>query len=62
MKDESKPEEERLFCPYCDEEMPEVSSPYCKACEVTIFYCPECRKPVPRENKTCPHCGAEVRG
>jgi len=59
---ERKPEKERLFCPYCDEEILEGPFPYCKTCEITIFYCPKCRKPVPRDNKVCPHCGAEIKG
>ena len=57
-----KAEKKRLFCPYCDEEIAEVPFPYCKACEVTVFYCPQCRKPLPRGNKVCPHCGAEIKG
>jgi predicted amidophosphoribosyltransferase len=52
----------RLCCPYCDEEIVEADFPYCQACQVTIFYCPKCRKPLPRENMICPHCGAEIRG
>ena len=59
---EHKPEEERCFCPYCDEEIREAFSPYCGACKVTIFYCPKCRKPLPRDKKVCPHCGAEIKG
>ncbi len=55
-------EEKRRFCPYCDEEIAEVSFPYCNACEVTVFSCPKCREPVPRDNKVCPHCGTEIRG
>ncbi len=57
-----KGEEERPFCPFCDEEIAETSLSYCQACRVTIFYCPECRKPLPRDNRVCPHCGAEIRG
>ena len=58
---EQKEEKKQLVCPYCDEEMA-VDFPYCQACGVTIFYCPKCRKPLSRENRTCPHCGAEIRG
>ena len=57
-----KAEKKRLYCPYCDSEIAEAAFPYCKACEVEIFYCPSCRKPLPRENRTCPHCGAEIKG
>ena len=59
---EPKGKSEHLSCPYCDEEIAGVSFPYCDACKVTIFYCPECRKPLPRDNKACPHCGAEIKG
>ena len=64
MGEERETKEERLFCPYCDEEeVVEESPPYCGVCcEVTVFYCPECREVVPRDNKTCPHCGAEIKG
>ncbi len=62
MADEYKPEKERLFCPYCDEEIAETSDLYCGACKVTVFHCPKCRKPVPRGNRICPYCGAEIKG
>jgi len=52
---------ERPFCPFCDEEIVETSLSYCQACQVTIFYCPECRKPLSRDNKVCPHCGTEIK-
>jgi predicted amidophosphoribosyltransferase len=57
-----KKKKEHLCCPYCDEEMMEANFPYCQACQVTVFYCPRCRQPLPRENKVCPHCGAEIKG
>ena len=62
MGEERKSEKRQLCCPYCDEEMTEANLPYCQACGITVFYCPKCRKPFPRENKVCPHCGAEIRG
>ncbi len=49
-------------CPYCDAEMAEADSPLCQSCGVAVFYCPDCRKPLPRENKVCPYCGAEIKG
>ncbi len=58
---EQKPEKESRFCPYCDEEIVEISFPYCQACGITVFCCPECRKPVSRDKKECPHCGAEIK-
>ena len=62
MVEEKKVEKEHRFCPYCDEEIAETSFPYCKACEVPVFYCPKCRKPVARDNRVCPNCGAEIKG
>ena len=59
---ERKPEKKRLFCPYCDEEVMKAVFPYCQACGVTIFYCPECGKPLPRDERVCPECGAEIKG
>ncbi len=50
------------FCPYCDEEIVESDSSSCKPCGVSVFYCPQCRKPLSRENRTCPHCGTKIRG
>ncbi len=50
-----------VFCPYCEEEILKADSPYCQTCGITIFYCPTCRKPLPRDNKVCPDCGADIR-
>lgn len=58
--DETK--KKRLFCPYCDQEIAELQYPYCQVCEVDVFTCPKCHKPVSRENRTCPECGAEIKG
>ncbi len=55
-------EKSHCFCPYCDSELEEESPMFCQACRVVIFYCPRCRKPVSREDDTCPHCGAEIKG
>ena len=55
-------EEKQLFCPYCEDEAAGGEFNVCQACGVTIFYCPECRKPLSRENRFCPHCGAEIKG
>ncbi len=57
---EQKEKSGQRFCPYCDEEMIGAQLPYCQACKVTIFHCPECHKPLPRDNKVCPHCGARL--
>ena len=62
VEDKKKAEKVSRFCPYCDEEIAESTFPYCHACEVTVFYCPSCRKPVSRDKKVCPDCGAEIKG
>ena len=59
---QQKETKEHRFCPYCDEEIFEADLPVCQACRVTIFYCPKCRRPFARENRVCPHCGAEIKG
>jgi len=59
---EQKEEKKHLFCPYCDEKIMRADLLYCQACGVTIFYCPQCRKPLPRDKKVCPHCGVEIKG
>jgi len=57
-----KGKRKRLFCPYCDEEIMKADLPFCRACGLKIFYCPECGKSVNRDDKVCPHCGAEIKG
>jgi len=59
---EQKERREHCLCPYCNEEIMKADLPFCQACGITIFYCPKCRKSLPRENKVCPHCGTEIRG
>ena len=62
MEKEHKYEKAHLYCPYCDDEIAEAQFPYCQACQVEVFFCPECRQPVPREDKKCPNCGAKIKG
>ena len=57
-----KEEKEHAYCPYCEAEIIEADLPYCQACQITLFYCPECGKPSPRGKKVCPHCGAAIKG
>ncbi len=59
---QQKEKGKHLCCPYCDGEIMRADLPYCQACGVTIFYCPQCRKALPRDKKVCPHCGAEIKG
>ena len=62
MEDKCKLDKEKRACPYCDAEIAEASFPYCEACAVTVFHCPKCRKPVERDKKVCPNCGAKIKG
>ena len=59
---EQEEKRERLFCPYCDAEMTVEDLPLCQACGVSVFLCPQCRQPVARDNRVCPHCGTEIKG
>ena len=61
MAEKPEPTKGSCCCPYCDAEIAKAAFPYCQACEVTIFYCPKCRKAVPRDKAVCPHCGADTR-
>ena len=61
MAKKTNPIKEPRRCPFCDEAIAEAAFPYCEACEVTILYCPECQKPVPKGKKACPTCGAEPK-
>jgi len=58
---EQKIKKEPMFCPYCSEEVT-TDLTYCQACRITVFYCPQCHQPLPRENRLCPHCGTEIKG
>ena len=51
-----------IFFPYCDEEVMKAAFSYCQVCQITMFYCHKCRKLFSRENRVCPHCGADIRG
>ncbi len=62
MELKGKTGKEPRFCPYCDAEIAEAAFPYCEACEVEVFTCPKCRKPVERDKKICPNCGAKIKG
>ncbi|MFC2006076.1 zinc ribbon domain-containing protein [Chloroflexota bacterium] len=59
---EHKEEMKHSVCPYCDEEIMTADFPFCQACRITVFYCPECQQSLPRDSKVCPSCGAKSRG
>jgi predicted amidophosphoribosyltransferase len=61
MVNKREPIKEPRYCPYCDVEITEAVFPYCEACQVEIFHCPKCGEAVPRDKKTCPHCGADIK-
>ena len=48
-------------CPFCDAELMAQNLPVCQVCQVTIIYCEECGKPIPKNRKTCPTCGGKAR-
>ena len=59
--EQQKDKGDHCSCPFCDEEMADVASPFCQACRVAVFYCSKCRKPLSRENTVCPECGTEIK-
>ncbi len=56
-----QPDPREIYCPYCEPDIEEATYPYCAACGVTEFYCPECHEVIDRENKVCPKCGADIK-
>jgi predicted amidophosphoribosyltransferase len=60
-KKEARREEEKLWCPYCEDELAESQMPYCQPCKVETFNCPSCGKPAPRTKRICPSCGARMK-
>ena len=54
-------EEEHCSCPYCDEAIVDESLPYCQACKAELKICPECGKPMAKDEKTCQSCGAKLK-
>jgi hypothetical protein len=50
------------FCSYCDIEVTEMDAHFCQPCSVATLRCTQCREPLPRDSKVCPHCGAETEG
>ena len=62
MPEPKEKKEHPAVCPYCDSEMATGDLSLCQACGVRVFLCPGCGKSVSREDKVCPHCGAEIKG
>lgn len=49
--------EGRCTCPYCAEEMADISSPLCQACGIVFRHCLKCQITVlDREATNCPKC------
>jgi hypothetical protein len=46
-------------CPYCEGPI-EMQYPFCQVCQVDLVLCPECQKPVGKDEEACPHCGAKI--
>ena len=55
-------EEEHCACPYCEEALVDKSLPYCQSCKATLAFCPECGKPMAKDDKICQSCGAKIKG
>jgi hypothetical protein len=55
------PKKTTQHCPFCDVELVAMNLPVCQACEVTILYCADCGKPLPKNKKTCPTCGGKAK-
>lgn len=51
---EKKASDKLPHCPFCDNEV--EAFPFCSACRVTIVYCSECGKPIPKGEQACPTC------
>ena len=47
----------RCFCPYCDQEIGEEVSHFCKPCRVVLRRCVKCLVVVEADVKVCPQCG-----
>jgi hypothetical protein len=60
-KKEEKRHDEKLWCPYCEDELANSQMPFCQPCKVETFNCPSCGKPVVRTKRTCPSCGAKMK-
>ena len=61
MAEKNDVKKEKMSCPYCDKEISESPFPYCKPCQLTKFYCPQCHQPVSRDIDVCPKCGTIIK-
>jgi len=47
-------------CPSCNHGGEEEGAPYCKPCQIVLRTCPNCKKIITQDAKTCPDCGAKL--
>ncbi len=59
-KKEVAPSQERCYCPYCEGPL-EGLEDYCEKCQIEFEKCPECGKPIRKDEGKCLHCGTEVQ-
>lgn len=58
MKKEKKAKEEKIVCPYCEEELFVAEFPYCQPCQIVFYSCVKCGITVlDKEATKCPKCG-----
>jgi hypothetical protein len=63
MKKEKKTEQqEKCFCPYCEEELIIANFPYCKPCGIVFSRCLKCNITVlDKDAVVCPNCGEPLK-
>ena len=58
MKKENIAKERECFCPYCEEELIDTTSPLCQTCKIVFHQCLKCQITVlDKEATNCPKCG-----
>lgn len=60
-KSKRREKKDQAWCPYCDEEIVDSNLPYCQACTIPEFHCPECGHTIPRGEEVCPSCKFNIR-
>lgn len=61
MAKDARGRKDQVCCPFCDAEITESSPPFCKACKVKVMFCPQCKKPVARNEDKCTSCGESFK-